>query len=215
MTSHATTSSTATPSSFADERRRTRRRRLRRAPTSARRAAGGRARRRARSRHGRGGSRAAGDAARGRSTSTRRTSPTAQRDASRETEVAVEPRVDERAAVHVDADLAVPGAARVGTGLHAQVRAVGVGADHDEARSRVVGDVPRDDRAAPHRVRAARRCRRAARRCSRGGSPPRRAGPRPTRPRGTATASERGSRAGRSSVQPCDQSRAPEVGASR
>ena len=32
---------------------------------------------------------------------------TSQRDSSRETEVAVEPRVDERAAVHVDADLAV------------------------------------------------------------------------------------------------------------
>ena len=80
-----------------------------------------------------------------------------QRDATREAEVAVEPRVDERAAVHVDAELAVPGAAGVGARLHAQVRAVGVGADHDEARSGVGGHVPRDDRAAPDDERAAGR----------------------------------------------------------
>ena len=80
---------------------------------------------------------------------------TSQRDPSRETEVAVEPRVDERAAVHVDADLAIAGTARVGARLHPQVRAVGVGTDHHEAGARVVGHVPRDDRPAPHDVPAA------------------------------------------------------------
>ncbi len=80
-----------------------------------------------------------------------------QRDATREAEVAVEPRVDQRAAVHVDAELPVPGAAGVGARLHAQVRAVGVRADDDEPRSGVGGHVPRDDRAAADHERAAGR----------------------------------------------------------
>ena len=80
-----------------------------------------------------------------------------QRDASGEAEVAVEPRVDEGAAVDIDADLPVPDASRIRARLHAEVRAVGVGADHDETRSGVVGDVPSDNRAAADRVCAARR----------------------------------------------------------
>ncbi len=80
-----------------------------------------------------------------------------QRDTTREAQIAVEPRVDQRAAVHVDAELAVARTADVGAGLDAQVRAVGVRADHDEPRSGVGGHVPRDDRAAPHHEGAARR----------------------------------------------------------
>jgi hypothetical protein len=80
--------------------------------------------------------------------------PRTQRDPTRQAQVAVEPRVDERAAVHVDAELPVPGAARVGTRLHPQVRAVGVRADHDESRRGLGRHVPRDDRAASHDERA-------------------------------------------------------------
>ena len=96
-----------------------------------------------------------------------------ERHAAREAEVAVEPRVDERAAVHVDAELAVARAADVGAGLDAQVRAVGVCADHDEPRRGVGGHVPRDDRATPHDEGAAGRTVDAARRATAGGSPPR------------------------------------------
>ena len=48
-------------------------------------------------------------------------------------EVAVEPRVHQRAAVDLDAELADAGRAAVGPGLDPQVRAVGVGADDPEA----------------------------------------------------------------------------------
>jgi hypothetical protein len=78
----------------------------------------------------------------------------AQCHSSRKAEVAVEPRVDERPAVHVDGNLAVPDAARVGARLHPQIRAVRVGADDHEPGGRVGGDVPGDDRAAPHDERA-------------------------------------------------------------
>ena len=126
----------------------------------------------------------------GRSTSTSRTSPllaarlVPTRPRSRSSH-----ELTQRAAVHVDAELAVAGAARVGARLDPQVRAVGVRADHHEARARVVE--ARTTRRSPRPARRTRRrhSRRAARRCSGGGTPPCRGGRPPTPPRGTAKAS--------------------------
>ena len=70
-----------------------------------------------------------------RSGSSKRTSPTravAERDLTRQAEVAPEPRVQEHAAVGLDGELAGAGAAGVGAGLDAEVRRVGVGADQPE-----------------------------------------------------------------------------------
>ena len=54
------------------------------------------------------------------------------RHPARQAEVAVEPGVEQDAAVDLDAELAVAGPAGVGPGLDAQVGAVGVGADQAE-----------------------------------------------------------------------------------
>ena len=75
----------------------------------------------------------------------------------RQPEVAVQPRVDQGAAVDLDAQLAVAGAARVGAGADAQVGAVGVGADdpHPDQRVGIAGGPPRHQRPTPHhQVRA-------------------------------------------------------------
>ena len=50
----------------------------------------------------------------------------------RQPEVPIEPRVQERAAIRLDPELAVAGASRVGAGLDAQVGAVGVCPDNSE-----------------------------------------------------------------------------------
>ena len=54
-------------------------------------------------------------------------------DPAGQAEVAVEPRVEQHAAVDLDAELAAAGPAGVGAGLDPQVGAVGVGADQAEA----------------------------------------------------------------------------------
>ena len=56
----------------------------------------------------------------------------AQHDAAGDAEVAVEPRVDQRAAVDLDAELLPTDAAGVGPRLDAQARRVGVGADEPQ-----------------------------------------------------------------------------------
>ena len=85
-------------------------------------------------------------------------------------EVAVEPRVEERAAVHLDGELAAAGPPGVGVRLDPQVRAVGVGADDPEPGGRRVWS----GRGAPRppgcrrAARSAGRARRATRRTRRG-----------------------------------------------
>ncbi len=111
MTSHATTSSAATSSSFAEEPRERPVLGSARVPTSAPRAAGGRAPRPL--------VHVTVEVDRELGQPEERAIdldepdfPRTQRDPTGEAEVAVEPRVDQRAAVHVDAELAVAGDCR-------------------------------------------------------------------------------------------------------
>ena len=67
-------------------------------------------------------------------------------DAACEREIAIEPRVEERAAVDLDAELGVALLLVLGRGLEPEVRAVGVRADDAEARDALaVGDDERED----------------------------------------------------------------------
>ena len=66
-------------------------------------------------------------------------------DPARQPEVAVEPRVEQHAAVDLDAELAAADPAGVGLGLDPQVRAVGVGADDPEPGAGPAGP-PGDER---------------------------------------------------------------------
>jgi hypothetical protein len=78
----------------------------------------------------------------------------AQRHAARKTEVAVEPRVEQRASVDLDCEQLHAGAFDVGLRLHPQVRAVGVRAD-DAKRRRcgcVLRNRPRDQAPVAHEV---------------------------------------------------------------
>ena len=87
-------------------------------------------------------------------------------------EVAVEPAVEQHAAVDLDAELAPPGAVDVGARLDAQVRRVGVGADEAHRQGTGTG------RAAPGHE-GARRGRRSRRPGRRPTAPPRRPAPKP------------------------------------
>ncbi len=80
------------------------------------------------------------------------------RDPPRQTEVAVEPAVDEGAAVDLDPELAPPRGAGVGAGLDPQAGAVGVGAHETQAgRGRPVGGQgPRHEEAVGDEVAAGR-----------------------------------------------------------
>ncbi len=82
----------------------------------------------------------------------------AQGQPAAEAQVAVEPGVEQGAAVDLDGDLPPVVGAGVGHGLDPQVGRVGVGADDPEggARQRAFGDVPGDERAAAEDVLAAR-----------------------------------------------------------
>ncbi len=64
------------------------------------------------------------------------------------TQVAVEPGVQQGAAIDLDADLAVPGPAGVGSGLDPEVRAVGVSASepHGGPGWRTLGSLPGNER---------------------------------------------------------------------
>src|SRR5690606_19800330 len=78
-------------------------------------------------------------------------------DAPREREVAIDPRVEQHAAVDLDADLVLPGALELGVGLDAEVRRVGVRADQSEPAllRRSVADLQGSDgRARPDDVHA-------------------------------------------------------------
>ncbi len=81
----------------------------------------------------------------------------AQREPAGEAEVAVEPGVEQRAAVDLDGDLPPAVRARVGDGLDAQVGGVRVGSDDAVrgGRGRAARYVPGDDRAASEHVLAA------------------------------------------------------------
>ena len=90
----------------------------------------------------------------GSSMRTRRSGPVGggHRHAAGQAEVAVQPRVQQGAAVDLDAELAHAGGDVVRAGLDAQVGAVGVGA-HDAERADGTGRLaPRDQRAAPAHV---------------------------------------------------------------
>lgn len=78
----------------------------------------------------------------------------AQRQPSGDAEVAVEPAVEQRAAVDLDGDLAPAVRAEVGLRLDPEVGGVGVRADHAErgVRRGALGHVPGDDGAAAHHV---------------------------------------------------------------
>ena len=93
-----------------------------------------------RSPRGRGGSRAAPRGTSGRVDAHEAThdppDPLAHEHAPGEREIAIEPRVEERAAVHLDAELRVALLRVLGVRLEPEVRAVGVRADDAEAAQR-------------------------------------------------------------------------------
>ena len=107
----------------------------------------------------------------------------------RQPEVAVEPRVEQHAAVDLDAELAKAGRTAVGVGLDAQVGRIGVGAHQAELldRARSHAATPRSSPRGARSRRPRRSTRRSRRR--RGGRPP-------ARPHETATATPRCRRRG-------------------
>ena len=88
-------------------------------------------------------------------------------DPARQAEVAVEPGVEQHAAVDLDAELAAARPAGVGPRLDPQVRAVGVGADEPEHGSTRSAATPRHQRAAPAEVVRTRARQRLRLGCSR------------------------------------------------
>ena len=110
-----------------------------------------------------------------------------------EPEVAVEPRVEEGAAVHLDGQLPVAGPAGVGVGLHPEVGAVGVGADDAERRAGRLPGLrgPRHQAPAPAHVVPAGSGRPGVGLGQVGRTRQPRGARRPVRRRGTATARRR------------------------